>query len=116
MAIEVSHINESEYNEILQQAVAVFDSARGTAAKSISTISNMAYWSMGKLLYERKLEGKYGDGVVNRLSVDLKQHFPSMGTSPRNLWDMKRFYERFCRSDEKLRQAVAVLPWDTYSG
>lgn len=28
MAIEVSHINESEYNEILQQAVAVFDSAR----------------------------------------------------------------------------------------
>lgn len=28
MAIGVSHINESEYNEILQQAVAVFDSAR----------------------------------------------------------------------------------------
>lgn len=111
MSIEISHINESEYNEILQQAVALFHSARGTAAKTLSTISNMAYWSMGKLLNERKLEGKYGDGIVNRLSVDLKQHFPNMGTSPRNLWDMKRFYERFCRSDEKLRQAVAVLPW-----
>lgn len=24
---------------------------------------------------------------------------------------MKRFYERFSDSDEKLRQAVAVLPW-----
>ena len=34
-----------------------------------------------------------------------------MGLSPRNLWDMKRFYERFKDSDEKLRQAVAVLPW-----
>ena len=34
-----------------------------------------------------------------------------MGVSPRNLWDMKKFYERFCESDPKLRQAVAVLPW-----
>ena len=111
MAIEVSHINESEYNEILQQAVALFDGARGTAAKSLSTISNMAYWSMGKLLNERKLEGKYGDGVVNRLSVDLKQHFPNMGTSPRQLWNMKRFYVRYSASDEKLLRTVALLPW-----
>lgn len=42
MSIEISHINESDYNEILQQDVAVFDNARGTAAKNLSTISNMA--------------------------------------------------------------------------
>ena len=34
-----------------------------------------------------------------------------MGLSPRNLWDMKRFYERYYQSNTKLRQAVAVLPW-----
>lgn len=34
-----------------------------------------------------------------------------MGLSPRNLWDMKRFYERYYLADQKLRQAVAVLPW-----
>ena len=34
-----------------------------------------------------------------------------MGVSPRNLWDMKKFYERFCHSDIKVRQAVALLPW-----
>lgn len=34
-----------------------------------------------------------------------------MGLSPRNLWDMKRFYERYDLADAKLRQAVAVLPW-----
>ena len=34
-----------------------------------------------------------------------------MGVSPRNLWDMKKFYERFYNSDIKLRQTVAVLPW-----
>ncbi|MBQ9546466.1 MAG: DUF1016 family protein [Bacteroidales bacterium] len=111
MAIEITHINESEYNEILLQAVAVLDNARGTAAKSLSTISNMAYFGMGKLLNERKLEGKYGDGVVKRLSVDLKQRFPNMGVSPRQLWNMKRFYVRFSSADEKLLRTVAVLPW-----
>jgi ribosome recycling factor len=28
-----------------------------------------------------------------------------------NLWNMKRFYERYYQADTKLRQAVAVLPW-----
>lgn len=34
-----------------------------------------------------------------------------MGLSPRNLWDMKRFYERYRLADIKLRRSVAVLPW-----
>jgi len=33
-----------------------------------------------------------------------------MGLSPRNLWNMKRFYERYYQADTKLLQAVAVLP------
>lgn len=111
MTIEVAHINESDYNEILLQAIAVIDTARSTAARSVSTTANLAHWSIGKMLHERKVDGRYGDGIVERLSVDLKQRYPSMGLSPRNLWDMKRFYERFNDSDEKLRQAVAVLPW-----
>src|SRR5690606_17434029 len=31
--------------------------------------------------------------------------------SPRNLWNMKRFYERYYQEDTKLLQSVAVLPW-----
>jgi predicted nuclease of restriction endonuclease-like (RecB) superfamily len=53
----------------------------------------------------------YGASVVSRLSVDLKAEFPDMGLSPRNLWDMKRFYERYKETPEKLRRSVAVLPW-----
>ena len=34
-----------------------------------------------------------------------------MGLSPRNLWDMKKFYLRFFQSEAKVQQAVAVLPW-----
>ncbi len=69
------------------------------------------HWEIGKLLYERKLDSKHGDGVVKRLSVDLKSLYPKMGMSERNIWDMKRFYVRFKESSPKLRRAVAVLPW-----
>jgi hypothetical protein len=34
-----------------------------------------------------------------------------MGLSPRNLWDMKRFYEQYFQADPKLQRCVAVLPW-----
>ena len=34
-----------------------------------------------------------------------------MGLSPRNLWNMKRFYERYYQQNEKLLRSVAVLPW-----
>jgi hypothetical protein len=69
------------------------------------------YWNIGKRLSEEKLEQGYGGGVVKRLSNDLKREFPeATGFSPRNLWDMKRFYEFYGEADEKLRQSVAVLP------
>ena len=107
----ITNIQESEYEAILRQAVAVIDRTRTMVATTICSAIGSAHWEIGKLLHDRKLESKHGSGVVNRLSYDLKQRYPQMGVSPRNLWDMKKFYERFCESDPKLRQAVAVLPW-----
>jgi len=69
------------------------------------------YWNLGKLLFQKHLDEGYGSGVVNQLSVDLKREFPDMGLSPRNLWNMKRFYEHYYQADTKLLQLVAVLPW-----
>ncbi len=111
MMADIIHIQESEYDAILQQAVAVLDGTRQAVAKTVCAAIGTAHWEIGKLLHDNKVESKYGSGVVNRLSFDLKQRYPQMGVSPRNLWDMKKFYERFCDSEPKLRQAVAVLPW-----
>ncbi len=104
-------INKSEYSEILLRAVAEIRVARTQIAKQINNSVNSVYWNLGKLLFEKQLEKGYGSGVVRQLSVDLKNEFPDMGLSPRNLWDMKRFYERYYQADTKLRQLVAVLPW-----
>ncbi|MCU0323707.1 MAG: PDDEXK nuclease domain-containing protein [Spirosomaceae bacterium] len=99
------------YAEILQQAVAEIQSARLSIAKQINMAANGVYWNLGKILSEKKIEKGHGAGVVNRLSVDLKAEFPDMGLSPRNLWNMKRFYERYAQADPKLQRYVAVLPW-----
>lgn len=105
------NINDSDYREILLQAVAQIQTARTLIAKQVNSTANSVYWNLGKLLFEKQLEEGYGSGVVKQLSNDLKNEFPDMGLSPRNLWDMKRFYERYYLADAKLRQAVAVLPW-----
>lgn len=104
-------IGEREYSEILQRAVAVLESTRGAIARSITTNISNAHWELGKLLYERKLDSRHGDSVVKRLSLDLKQRYPTMGVSPRNLWLMRKFYQRFCSSDAKVQRSVALLPW-----
>ena len=55
---------ESEYQEILRQAVAVIEEARSKAAHAIVSTSNEMHWNIGKLLFEKKLESKHGDQVV----------------------------------------------------
>ena len=111
MKNEIVQLNESEYKAILLQAVAVIEDARQSVAMHVATIASNTHWNIGKLLHERKIESEHGSRVVERLSVDLKERYPKMGVSPRQLWNMKKFYLRYADSDAKLLQAVAVLPW-----
>ena len=104
-------INQQEYGKLLQQAVDQIRNVRTQIAKQINSAAQSVYWYLGKLLYEKQLEEGYGSGVVNQLSVDLKKEFPDLGLSPRNLCDMKRFYERYHQAHPKLLQAVPVLLW-----
>lgn len=105
------NINASDYTEILHQAISQIRDARTLIARQISGTVNSVYWNLGKLLFEKQLKEGYGSGVVKQLSIDLKNEFPDMGLSPRNLWNMKRFYERYYQANTKLLQSVAVLPW-----
>ena len=104
-------IKREDYELMLQHAVTVIEHARLEIAKHINGNIASAYWEIGKMLHERKVESGHGDGVVRQLSVDLKERYPKMGLSPRNLWYMKRFYLRYCGSDIKVQRSVALLPW-----
>jgi predicted nuclease of restriction endonuclease-like (RecB) superfamily len=105
-------INTTQYKDILSHIIAEVKTTRLTVAHRLNTSMMQMYWNIGKLLSVEGLEKGYGANVVNRLSADLRQEFPaSTGFSPRNLWDMKRFYEFYSLADQKLRQLAAVLPW-----
>lgn len=102
---------EKDYLEILRAAIKKIKTARVAIAREVNGAANGVYWNIGKLLAEKKIEKRRDAGLVNRLSVDLKMEFPDLGLSPRNLWNMKRFYERYYQADPKLQRCVAVLPW-----
>lgn len=104
-------ITDNNYIEAVAQIKSDILSARSSIARRINAASMDLYMQIGKEISDRKLVEGYGKGVVEKLSVDLKSEFSEMGLSPRNLWDMKRFYERYSNADLKLRQSVAVLPW-----
>jgi predicted nuclease of restriction endonuclease-like (RecB) superfamily len=108
---QVSEIDSRDYHVILEHCIAEIKQARYTIAQKINSTTISVYWHIGKVLSEKQIVEGYGSGVVKRLSIDLKAEFPDMGLSPRSLWDMKKFYERYHTADIKLRQAVAVLPW-----
>ena len=105
-------IENNQYDEILRHIIIEIKSTRVQLANRVNTTMMQMYWNIGKRLSVEKLEKGYGSSVVKRLSADLQQEFPdTTGFSPRNLWDMKRFYEFYALSNEKLRQLVAFLPW-----
>ena len=109
MSNEVKH---SQYSELLRYVITEIKSTRVVLAQRINSGMMQMYWNIGKRLSTEKLEKGYGSNVVKRLSADLQQEFPdTTGFSPRNLWDMKKFYEYYLLADEKLRQLVALLPW-----
>jgi predicted nuclease of restriction endonuclease-like (RecB) superfamily len=105
-------INHRQYNEILRFIVTEIKSTRVVVAHRINSATMQMYWNIGKRLSIEKLEKGYGGNVVKRLSVDLQQEFPgTIGFSPRNLWNMKNFYEFYVVADEKVQQLAALLPW-----
>ena len=66
------------------------------------------YWSIGGDIVRLKAEAKWGDGIIEQLSQDLKTNFPDMsGFSSRNLWYIKKWYSFYSQPDTKLPQVGA---------
>lgn len=99
------------YNEILSSCISEIQTARQHIAIKINQGTISVYWNIGQLLSEKVQAASYGNSIILKLSKDLKNEFPDMGLSPRNLWNMKKFYDRFCNTNTKLQRSVAVLPW-----
>ncbi|GAB1414655.1 hypothetical protein MASR2M117_00610 [Paludibacter sp.] len=107
-----NELSQNNYSELLRQIITEIKSTRVTLAQRVNSAMMTMYWNIGKRLSTEQLEKGYGAGGVKQLSADLQQEFPdTTGFSPRNLWNMKNFYEFYSLADAKLQRSVAVLPW-----
>ena len=107
-----SETEHHQYREMLRYIITEIKSTRVVLAQRINSAMMQMYWNIGKRLSEEKMEKGYGSNVVKRLSADLQQEFPeTTGFSPRNLWNMKSFYEFYELADVKVQQLAALLPW-----
>lgn len=111
--VRVNDFNiDADYVAWLSEIKQRYHSAQIKAAVKVNTEKLAFNWSVGRDLVIRKAEEKWGSGVVEQLSFDLRDAFPNekgFGTS--NLWAMKKWYLFFSSTDaiEKLHQVGGEL-------
>ncbi len=92
------------------QIIERYRSSQIKAAVKVNREMLRFYWSLGEDIVRMQLESVYGDGILERISSDLKQQFPSAkGFSVTNLNYMKRFHITYNQVVENHPQLVGNI-------
>lgn len=86
--------------------------AQVRAAIKVNAEQLLFNWQLGRDLVLKKAEERWGTGVVEQVSLDLKAAFPGVsGFSTTNLWSMKKWYSFYSAPEniQFLHQAVGEL-------
>ena len=107
---------DAEYAEWIAELKHRYRSAQVKAAVKVNAEKLLFNWQLGRDLVQKKAEERWGAGVVEQVSLDLKREFPdSTNFSVRNLWYMKQWYLFYTENMEKLKQIVSeLLPTNDY--
>ena len=114
----------ADYRQFVEELKARVIGARTSAARAVTHDAILLYWDIGRGIVEKQKAHGWGDSVVEMVAADLRRAFPEMsGFSPRNVWDMRRFYATYSapeihsqavreiehrQSNPKLRQVAAA--------
>lgn len=95
MNLPEKHI--SDFNKIVQ----LINDARKRAFIKVNEELINLYWNVGKIIYEKLENAKWGAGVVDELVNFIKEKNPEInGFNRRGLYRMKQFYETYCTGSE----------------
>lgn len=87
--------DQADYAAVHADIIALLESARRTAARSVNALMTASYWEIGRHLVAFEQGGQarasYGEALVERLSADLTTRF-GRGFSKQNLWQMRAFH------------------------
>ena len=107
---------DGDYAEWIAEVKHRYRSAQVKAAVKVNAEKLLFNWQLGRDLVQKKAEERWGSGVVEQVSLDLRREFPqSNNFSARNLWYMKQWYLFYTENLEKLKQLVSeMLPPKEY--
>ena len=103
---------DADYADWIADIKSRYRSAQVKAAVKVNAEKLLFNWQLGRDLVQKKAEERWGTGVVEQVSLDLKREFPNAdGFSTSNLWYMKKWYQFYADGDaeEKLQRAVGEL-------
>ena len=107
---------DGDYAEWIAEVKHRYRSAQIKAAVKVNAEKLLFNWQLGRDLVQKKAEERWGSGVVEQVSLDLRREFPNSNNfSARNLWYMKQWYMFYTENLEKLKQLVSeMLPPKEY--
>ena len=103
---------DADYADWIADIKSRYRSAQVKAAVKVNAEKLLFNWQLGRDLVQKKAEERWGAGVVEQVSVDLKREFPGAdGFSTSNLWYTKKWYLFYTDGDSegKLQRAVGEL-------
>ena len=110
----ISHdINlDSDYIQWISDIKLRFRKSQIKSAVKVNSEQLLFNWQLGRDLVLRKAEEKWGNGIVEQVSLDLQNEFPEIkGFSARNLWNMKKWYV-FYSSFEDIEESIKEINKD----
>lgn len=100
---------DNEYVEWLREIKSRYQTVRDRVVLQANYGALEFNWLLGRDIVQKKAEARWGSGVVNQLSLDLRNAYPDVkGFSSRNLYYMKEWYE-FYMADDKHREILHQL-------
>ena len=103
---------DSDYINWITELKQRYRSAQVKAVIKVNAEKLQFNWLLGRDLVRKKAEERWGTGVVEQLSLDLRREFPNAdGFSVSNLWFMKKWYCFYTQKEavQKLQRPVAEL-------
>ena len=106
-----SIIADNNYVKWLGEIKQRYQKSQIKAAVRVNHTMLEFYWSLGRDIVALKAESKWGTGILQQLSLDLKKMFPNeTGFSYRNILYMKQWYSFYNEQIIKLHQLGAEIP------
>lgn len=100
----------TQYNDAVKQIKTAIMQSQAKALKSVNQEQLALYYGIGRFISQNSRAGFWGKDAIDTISRQLSTEVPGLrGFSPRNLRNMRMFYEEWKCLDTNLADASAKL-------